>query len=129
MCLTDHFSEQCACKLSLRFAQIVEVFRYGQRPPNPEMTKEQTPPPPETPMDIVENSSDQPPPTLPHTPITPKILKKQPKNTKISELMQKFVEKRSSPQPMKRKENASSLQQIPNLQNLQQKSMKPKLRN
>ena len=40
--------------------------------------------------------------------------------------MQKFVEKRSSPQPMKK--STSSLQKIPNLQNLQQKSMKPKLK-
>ena len=55
----------------------------------------------------------------------------QPRNQKISELMQRFIEKRSTPQPFREVEKMSSpknTQRLKNLPNLQHKSLKPKLK-
>ena len=83
---------------------------------------------------------DIPPPPLPTTPLpkrvpktTVKNKKNQPSDPKVSELMQRFLEKRSSPQPIKKVEKistskTSSPKIAKNLQNLQHKSMKPKLK-
>ena len=64
---------------------------------------------------------------------TVKNKENQPSDPKVSELMQRFLEKRSSPQPIKKVEKmstskTSSPKIAKNLQNLQHKPMKPKLK-
>ena len=58
---------------------------------------------------------DIPPPTLPSTPLPKGVPKRsiqnkenQPSNPKVSELMQKYLEKRSSPQPIKKVDKIST---------------------
>ena len=82
---------------------------------------------------------DIPPPPLPTTPLPKRVPKStvknkenQPSDPKVSKLMQRFLEKRSSPQPIKKVEKistskTSSPKIAKNLQNLQHKFLKPKL--